>query len=63
MKFFATAAFATLTSAAAIESRGYSPCSGLTGSPYCCGMSVDGVLELDCVTRKFPMTIIALISD
>lgn len=62
MKLFAIATtFAAAASAVAIPEAGaeaaaaaadYDPCSGLTGSPVCCGTSVDGILDLDCTARK-----------
>jgi hypothetical protein len=63
MKFFAIATtFVAAASAVAIPeveaeaaaaaAADYAPCSGLTGSPVCCGTSVDGILELDCTARK-----------
>ncbi|KAJ2980173.1 hypothetical protein NQ176_g2800 [Zarea fungicola] len=51
MKLLAFNILITLAASAAIEplvSRDYQPCSGLTGTPLCCGTSVDGILELDC---------------
>lgn len=60
MKFLAIAAsFAAAAFAVAIPevqseaAADYAPCSGLTGSPVCCGTNVDGILELDCATRTY----------
>ncbi|KAK3185620.1 hypothetical protein K4F52_005720 [Lecanicillium sp. MT-2017a] len=48
MKFFAVLALA----GAAVA---YSPCSGLSGNPVCCGASVLDVAVLNCAApRKYP---------